>query len=141
MRTRERFIWAALIAAWMGVIFWFSAQSGENSAALSGGIVEWAAHLIRPGLDQMPQTERQAFLDSLRENPLQGVVIAPHVRKVRMAISDKGRGKSGGARVITFDALVSDQDGKLYLLLIYDKADTSNVKMNVVREIIKEMGL
>ena len=65
MRTRERFIWAALIVAWMGVIFWFSAQSGENSAALSGGIVEWAAHLIRPGLDQMPQTERQAFLDSL----------------------------------------------------------------------------
>lgn len=83
----------------------------------------------------------EAFLDSLRENPLQGVVIALHVRKVRMAISDKGRGKSGGARVITFDALVSDQDGKLYLLLIYDKADTSNVKMNVVREIIKEMGL
>lgn len=82
----------------------------------------------------------EAFLDSLRENPLQGVEIAPHVRKVRMAISDKGRGKSGGARVITFDALVSDQDGKLYLLL-YDKADTSNVKMNVVREIIKEMGL
>lgn len=79
-------------------------------------------------------------MDSLRENPLQGVEIAPHVRKVRMAISDKGRGKSGGARVITFDALVSDQDGKLYLLL-YDKADTSNVKMNVVREIIKEMGL
>lgn len=83
----------------------------------------------------------EAFLDSLRENPLQGVVIAPHVRKVRMAISDKGRRKSGGARVITFDALVSDQNGKLYLLLIYDKADTSNVKMNVVREIIKEMGL
>lgn len=47
-------------------------------------------------------------MDSLRENPLQGVEIAPHVRKVRMAISDKGRGKSGGARVITFDALVSD---------------------------------
>lgn len=83
----------------------------------------------------------EAFLDSLRENPLQGVKIAPHVRKVRMAISDKGRGKSGGARVITFDTLVSDQNGKLYLLLIYDKADTSNVKMNVVREIIKEMGL
>lgn len=87
------------------------------------------------------KADMEEFRRSLRENPLQGVEIAPHVRKVRMAISDKGRGKSGGARVITFDALVSDQDGKLYLLLIYDKADTSNVKMNVVREIIKEMGL
>lgn len=58
-----------------------------------------------------------------------------------MAIGSKGRGKSGGARVITLNALVTEQDGTVYLLLVYDKADASNVKMNVVREIIKEMGL
>ena len=74
-------------------------------------------------------------------NPLQGVEIAPNVRKVRMAIGSKGRGKLGGARVITLNALVTEQDGTVYLLLVYDKADDSNVKMNVVREIIKEMGL
>ena len=44
----------------------------------------------------------EAFLDNLRLNPLQGDEIAPHVRKIRMAITSKGRGKSGGARVITF---------------------------------------
>ena len=49
----------------------------------------------------------EAFLDNLRLNPLQGDEIAPHVRKIRMAITSKGRGKSGGARVITFNALVS----------------------------------
>ena len=76
----------------------------------------------------------EAFLDNLRLNPLQGDEIAPHVRKIRMAITSKGRGKSGGARVIT-------QDGKIYLLLIYDKADTPNVKMNVIKEIIEELGL
>ena len=81
------------------------------------------------------------FLNGLKANPLQGVEIAPHVRKIRMAITDKGRGKSGGARVITFNALVSEKDGKIYLLLIYDKADASNVKMNVVKEIVREMGL
>ena len=83
----------------------------------------------------------EAFLDNLRLNPLQGDEIAPHVRKIRMAITSKGRGKSGGARVITFNALVSEQDGKIYLLLIYDKADTPNVKMNVIKEIIEELGL
>ena len=77
----------------------------------------------------------EAFLDNLRLNPLQGDEIAPHVRKIRMAITSKGRGKSGGARVITFN------DGKIYLLLIYDKADTPNVKMNVIKEIIEELGL
>ena len=83
----------------------------------------------------------EAFLDNFRLNPLQGEEIAPHVRKIRMAITSKGRGKSGGARVITFNALVSEQDGKIYLLLIYDKADTPNVKMNVIKEIIEELGL
>ena len=82
----------------------------------------------------------KAFREELLNNPLQGDEIAPHVRKIRMAITSKGRGKSGGARVI-FNALVSEQDGKIYLLLIYDKADTPNVKMNVIKEIIEELGL
>lgn len=83
----------------------------------------------------------ESLLESLRANPLQGIEIAPHIRKVRMAVSSKGRGKSGGARVITFDALVSEQEGRIYLLLIYDKSEASNVKMDVVKEIVKELGL
>lgn len=81
------------------------------------------------------------FQQELLENPNQGVEIAPNIRKVRMAISSKGRGKSGGARVITFNALVSEVEGTLALLLIYDKADSSSVKINIIKDIIKEMGL
>ena len=83
----------------------------------------------------------EAFLASLKENPLQGTEIAPKIRKIRMPITAKGRGKSGGARIITYNALVAEQEGKIYLLLIYDKADASNIKMNVVKEIIKDLGL
>ena len=83
----------------------------------------------------------EAFLDSPKENPLQGTEIAPKIRKIRMPITAKGRGKSGGARIITYNALVAEQEGKIYLLLIYDKADASNIKMNVVKEIIKDLGL
>lgn len=83
----------------------------------------------------------EAFLDSLKENPSQGTEIAPKIRKIRMPITAKGRGKSGGARIITYNALVAEQEGKIYLLLIYDKADASNIKMNVVKEIIKDLGL
>lgn len=83
----------------------------------------------------------EAFLDSLKENLLQGTEIAPKIRKIRMPITAKGRGKSGGARIITYNALVAEQEGKIYLLLIYDKADASNIKMNVVKEIIKDLGL
>lgn len=83
----------------------------------------------------------EAFLESLKSNPLQGVEIAPNVRKIRMAIGSKGKGKSGGARVITLNALVTEQDGTVYLLLIYDKSDAPNVKMNVIKDIIREIGL
>ena len=38
------------------------------------------------------------FLVSLEANPLQCTEIAPNIRKIRMAITAKGRGKSGGAR-------------------------------------------
>lgn len=83
----------------------------------------------------------EAFLESLKSNPLQGVEIAPNVRKIRMAIGSKGKCKSGGARVITLNALVTEQDGTVYLLLIYDKSDAPNVKMNVIKDIIREIGL
>jgi mRNA-degrading endonuclease RelE of RelBE toxin-antitoxin system len=83
----------------------------------------------------------EAFLNSLKENPLQGTEIAPNMRKIRMTINAKGRGKSGGARVITFNVLVSEKERTIALLLIYDKSDASNIKMNVVREIIKDLGL
>ena len=42
-----------------------------------------------------------ALLDELKENPYLGVSLGHGMRKVRMQISSKGKGKSGGARVIT----------------------------------------
>lgn len=41
------------------------------------------------------------LLETLKSNPIQGVEIKENCFKVRLAIKSKGRGKSGGARVIT----------------------------------------
>ena len=41
--------------------------------------------------------------DSLVIDPFQGSSLGKGVRKVRMAIASKGKGKSGGARVITYN--------------------------------------
>lgn len=37
-----------------------------------------------------------------------------------------------------FTYLVDEKDGVVILLLLYDKADASSIKMNVVRQIIKD---
>jgi len=83
----------------------------------------------------------QDFRDSIMKNPYQGTEMSPGIRKIRLTIDSKGRGKSGGARVITFTYLVNEKDGVVILLLLYDKADASSIKMNVVRKIIKDLGL
>jgi mRNA-degrading endonuclease RelE of RelBE toxin-antitoxin system len=83
----------------------------------------------------------QDFRESLLKNPYQGTESSPGIRKIRLTIGSKGRGKSGGARVITFTYLVNEKDGVVILLLLYDESDASSIKMNVVRKIIKDLGL
>ena len=80
------------------------------------------------------------FLESIKDNPLQGDEISKNIRKVRMAIKSKGKGKSGGARIITFNILTQELNGDIILLLIYDKEDASTVKTNVVKEMVRNIG-
>lgn len=85
------------------------------------------------------KADMDAFRKSLVEDPFQGTELTPGVRKIRMAITSKGGGKSGGARVITYNVLTAEQDGKVYLMEIYDKSDAQTVKLNVIKEWIKEL--
>lgn len=41
------------------------------------------------------------LIDSLAEQPVQGTALANNCYKIRLAIKSKGKGKSGGARIIT----------------------------------------
>lgn len=80
------------------------------------------------------------FLDSIKENPLQGDEITKNIRKIRMAIKSKGKGKSGGARVITFNVLTNVENGQVVFLLLYDKEEASTVKTDVVKQMVRDMG-
>ncbi len=81
------------------------------------------------------------FSKSLGKNPFQGDELSPGIRKIRMAITSKGRGKSGGARVITYTVVVTENEGKVYLIDIYDKADFSTVDVSLIKKIITELEL
>ena len=82
------------------------------------------------------QQDFERLLASLLQNPMQGVELDGGVRKVRLAITSKGRGKSGGARVIVRVRIVADE---LQLLYIYDKADYENVSDTFLRDVMKRM--
>ena len=80
------------------------------------------------------------FKKSLQDNPFQGAELCPGIRKIRMPIASKGRGKSGGARVITANAIIAEHEGRIALITIYDKADHATVDVKVVRQMARELG-
>ena len=74
------------------------------------------------------------FVQSLRQIPTQGTAIGKNCYKVRIAISAKSKGKSGGARVIT-NLVVTDST--VYLLAIYDKSEKEMLTDKELTELLK----
>lgn len=77
--------------------------------------------------------------NSLKENPFQGDELFPGVRKIRMGIKSKGKGKSGGARVITYTVVFTEQEGEIYFIEIYDKAVHATVDEGILKAIISDL--
>ena len=72
------------------------------------------------------KTDFQILLSELEKNPNAGISLGKNCYKVRMAIASKGKGKSGGARVITH-LIFGVENETLYLLKIYDKNEQQNI--------------
>ena len=83
----------------------------------------------------LPEDFKKLLL-SLQENPLQGVELHDNMRKVRLSITSKSKGKRGGGRVIIRLAI---ENTSLSFLYIYDKSDMSNVSDQFLDQIILEV--
>ncbi|SHN18803.1 mRNA-degrading endonuclease RelE, toxin component of the RelBE toxin-antitoxin system [Mucilaginibacter sp. OK098] len=66
----------------------------------------------------------EAIINLLNENPRSGESIGNNCYKIRMSISSKNKGKSGGARVITHVRFMNEE---IFLLSIYDKSSLSTI--------------
>jgi len=78
------------------------------------------------------------LIDTISANPKTGVLIANSCYKIRLAIASKGKGKSGGARVITYVYIETET---VYLLTIYDKNEKSELKANELKEMVENLDL
>ena len=74
--------------------------------------------------------------NSLIENPFQGTSIKYNCYKIRISILSKGKGKSGGARVITH---IHVKDKIVYLLTIFDKSKMENITDKELEFLVKEI--
>ena len=73
------------------------------------------------------------LINDLNTNPTSGTFLGNDCYKIRIAISSKGKGKSGGARAISY---VYVESNTIYLLTIYDKYEKEDLKTNELNEMV-----
>lgn len=81
------------------------------------------------------KTELIKLFSKLEKNPTLGIPLGDNIYKIRLAIASKNKGKSGGARVLSF---VKVTETSVLLFSIYNKGVIDNLTENEIKELIKE---
>ena len=68
-----------------------------------------------------------------------GTDLGNGVRKIRMAVKSKGKGKSGGMRVITFNVIIDRTDTEITLLSIYDKSEKESISDKEIKMLLESI--
>lgn len=74
------------------------------------------------------------LFDELSENPTLGTSIGKDCYKIRLSIKSKGKGKSGGARLITYVRIIKET---VFLMDIYDKSEQVNINGKELEKLIE----
>ena len=80
--------------------------------------------------------ELALLINSIKTNPHQGTSIVENCFKIRLAISGKGKGKSGGARIITHVQVI---ENTVILISIYDKSEQANISDQAIKELLSQI--
>jgi mRNA-degrading endonuclease RelE of RelBE toxin-antitoxin system len=84
------------------------------------------------------KVEYKELIEEITKNPEAGTFIGNNCYKIRVAIESKGKGKSGGARAITYLYIETET---VYLLTIYDKGEKADLKPNKLKMMNESLGL
>ena len=82
------------------------------------------------------KAEYASLIENLEQNPKKGIPLGNSCFKIRLAIASKGRGKSGGARVITHFYIENET---VFLLAIYDKNEQADISDRELKELLAEI--
>jgi hypothetical protein len=80
------------------------------------------------------RTEIAELGKELVESPTTGTLLGNDVYKIRLAIASKNKGKSGGARVISF---VKNIDETVFLLSIYNKGEKDTISDKEIGKLLE----
>lgn len=79
------------------------------------------------------KSELLQLVAELKKNPKRGTPIGKNCFKVRLSVASKGKGKSGGVRIIT-NFVITDKT--VYMLSIYDRSEKENLSDKELVELL-----
>ena len=79
--------------------------------------------------------ELSELFEQLEENPTIGTPLGNDIYKIRLAIVSKNKGKSGGARVLSF---VKVTENSVLLFSIYSKGEVDSLSDKKIQNLIKD---
>lgn len=88
--------------------------------------------------DELFQLEKE-----LLQNPRCGTSLGRNIYKIRVAVKSKGKGKSGGLRVVTrlveiqMRMVENSPQSDVYLLSIYDKSEQPDISDKKLKNLIE----
>lgn len=96
------------------------------------------AREAKPLLKKYPslRDELQRLFAALALGPFTGTPLGCGCYKIRLKIASKGKGRSGGARVITCVVSVAET---VYLLSIYDKSEQATISDARLQELLDQL--
>lgn len=85
--------------------------------------------------------ELRELIEELKENPKLGTQILENAYKIRLACKSKGKGKSGGFRIINYLEEIEEEEVEILitLLSIYDKSETDSISNTQIKAIINSL--
>jgi len=81
--------------------------------------------------DEISELEKLLLL-----NPKLGTDIGEGIYKIRLAVKSKGKGKSGGFRVVTYLIVENNDDLIINLIILYDKSEIDDIPKKSLLEIV-----
>ena len=83
--------------------------------------------------------ELLALEEILLVNATSGEPLGAGLYKIRLANKDKGKGKSGGFRVITYLVKENADECEIFLIPIYDKSEETNIIKTDLVKLVKSI--
>ncbi len=82
------------------------------------------------------KNELNVLFGELEENPTQGIYLGNNVYKIKISIASKNKGKSGGARIISYVQVIKSE---VLLFSIYNKGEKDSISDDEINNFLNDV--